>query len=93
MTQTHRRHDISDNVWNLFEPHLPGRAGRWGKRRIQQSLFINAGFWILGTGAPWRDLPPDDGDWKNTHRPFCCWRDKGILEGLLEMLIDNTDFE
>ena len=26
------------------------------------------------TGAPWRDLPPDYGDWKNTHRRFCRWR-------------------
>ena len=40
-------------------------------------------FWILRTGAPWRDLPPDYGDWKNTHRRFCRWRDKGIGEKLL----------
>ena len=24
---------------------------------------------ILRTGVPWRDLPPDYGDWKNTHMP------------------------
>ncbi len=29
MTQTHRRHDISDKVWELLEPHLPGREGGW----------------------------------------------------------------
>jgi len=23
--QAHRRHDISDEVWKLLEPHLPGR--------------------------------------------------------------------
>lgn len=23
----HHRYDISDNVWNLLEPHLPWRAG------------------------------------------------------------------
>ncbi|ETS32119.1 hypothetical protein PTE_01665, partial [Photorhabdus khanii NC19] len=26
-TPTHRRHDISDHVWCLLEPHLPGRKG------------------------------------------------------------------
>lgn len=56
-------------------------------------LFINAVFWILRTGSPWRDLPPDYGDWKNTHRCFCRWRDKGIWESLLEHLIDNPDYE
>ena len=48
---------------------------------------------MLRTGAPWRDLPPSDGDWKNTHRRFCRWRDKGVWEALLETLIDEPDYE
>ena len=32
MSLVHRRHDISDKVWNLLEPHLPGREGVWGGR-------------------------------------------------------------
>ena len=30
MRASHRRHDISDEVWRLLEPHLPGREGVWG---------------------------------------------------------------
>ena len=26
---------------------------------------IDAVCWILRTGAPWRDLPPDYGDWRD----------------------------
>jgi transposase len=55
--------------------------------------FINAVFWILCTGVPWRDLPPDYGGWSNTHRRFIRWRDKGIWETLLEKLIDEPEFE
>ena len=40
-----------------------------------------------------RDPPPDYGHWKNTHRRFCRWRDKGIWEALLEKRIDTPDFE
>jgi transposase len=93
MKPAHRRHDISDHTWNLLEPHLPGRSGIWGGRAKDNRQFINAVFWILRTGAPWRDLPPDYGDWKNTHRRFCRWRDKGIWESLLEQLIVDPDFE
>ena len=50
-------------------------------------------FWILRTGAPWRDLPPDYGDWKNTHRRFCRWRDRGVWAKLLDAMIDDPDFE
>ncbi len=64
MGLAHRRHDISDRVWLLLEPHLPGRAGRWGGVAQDNRRFINATFWILRTGAPWRDVPPDYEDWK-----------------------------
>jgi transposase len=89
----HRRHDIPDKVWELLEPHLLGRKGTWGGNARDNRQFINAVFWILRTGAPWRDLPPDYGNWKNTHRRFCRWRDKGIWEKLLEKLVDEPDFE
>jgi transposase len=60
---------------------------------LQGRLFINAVFWFLRTGLPWRDLPPDYGDWKNTHRRFCRWRDKGVWEFLLGRLIDEPDLK
>lgn len=89
----YHRHDISDHVWSLLKPHLPGRVGGWGHIAHDNRRFLNAVFWILRTGSPWRDLPPDYGDWKNTHRRFCRWRDKGIWESLLEQLIDEPDCE
>ncbi len=92
-SKMHRRHDISDRVWQLIEPHLPGRQGTWGGKAKNNRQFINAVFWILRTGAPWRDLPPDYGDWKNTHKRFCRWRNKGIWEQILEKLIENPDYE
>ena len=93
MVSAHRRHDISDKTWALLEPRLPGRAGVWGKVAKDNRTFLNAVFWILRTGAPWRDLPPDYGDWKNTHRRFCRWRDKGVWEKILEPLVDAADYE
>ena len=93
MISAHHRHDISDRVWKLLEPHLPGREGVWGGRAHDNRRCINAVFWVLRTGAPWRDLPPDDGGWSNTHRRFIRWRNAGIWETLLEQLVDAPDFE
>lgn len=90
---SHRRHDISDEDWAKLQPHLPGQRGSWGGVAKDNRLFINAVFWILRTGSPWRDLPPDYGDWKNVHRRFCRWRDKGIWEKLLEIFADDADYE
>ena len=55
MAKENRRHDISDRMWELLEPHLPGRRGAWGRVALDNRRFINAVIWILRTGAPWRD--------------------------------------
>lgn len=89
----YHRHDITERVWKILEPMLPGRKGQRGGIAKDNRKFINAVFWILRTGSPWRDLPSDYGDWKNTHRRFCRWRDKNIWEKILENLITEPDFE
>ncbi len=91
MTTAHRRHDISDRVWQRLEPLLPGGPGQVGRPAADNRRFLNAVFWILRTGAPWRDLPPDYGDWKNTHRRFSRWRDRGVWAALRETVRDEPD--
>ena len=90
-TLAHRRHDIWDRTWEIVKDRLPGREGiGWGRARDNQLFLV---CWMLRTGSPRRDVPPDDGDWKNTHRRFCRWRDKGIWEALLESLVSEPDDE
>ena len=92
MTNAQHRHDLSDQAWALLEPHLPGQRGQWGGIAQNNRLFINAVLWILRTGAPWRDLPPEYGKWGTVHQRFIRWRDNGTWERLLETMIDQPDF-
>jgi len=71
-----------------YSPRTRETYTDWVKR-----YFFNAVMWIIRTGAPWRDLPPEYGGWSNTHRRFIRWRDKGIWEKLLGILIDEPDME
>ena len=93
MTNPQRRHDISDAVWALLEPHLPGQSGQWEGIAKDNRLFINAVFWIVRAGAPWRDLPPEYGTWGIVCQRFIRWRDKQIWEKFFEVLIDQSGFE
>ena len=77
----------------MIEPHTIGNKGTWGGNARDTRLFINAVFWIMRTGAPWRDLPPDYGSWNTVQRRFSRWRDKGIWEKILEGLIEDPDYE
>ena len=93
MAREQHRHDIGDSAWEKIRPYTIGEKGTRGGNARDTRQFINGVFWILRTGAPWRDLPETYGNWKNVHRWFCRWRDKGIWEKILEALVDDTDFE
>ena len=93
MEMTHRRHDISDEKWALIKDMLPGQRGQWGGIANDNRLFVNAVFWVLRTGAQWRDLPPDFGKWHTVYMRFARWRDKGVWERLLEVLCDSAEME
>ena len=90
---THRRHDISDEIWRKLAPLLPGQHGQRGRVANDNREFLNAVFWILRTGAPWRDLPPDYGNWNSVAKRFRRWVVNGVWEKLLEILIDDKDYE
>lgn len=93
MNNSCHRHDMSDKLWEKLEPLIIGTKRTPGVSGRDNRKFINAVFWILRTGAPWRDLPESYGDWKNTHRRFSRWRDKGVWESILEALIGEVDYE
>ena len=89
----HRRYDISDHDWEIVAPHLPGSPGSVGRPAQDNRRFINAVFWILRTGAPWRDLPPEYGHWNTTARRFGRWQKNGHWARLLAAVSDDPDFE
>jgi transposase len=53
--------------------------------------MLNGILWILGTGAPWRDLPERFGSCKTVHRYFSQWRRTGIFAAIIEALQIKLD--
>ena len=81
---------ILGKYWNHC---FRGAQASWDGIARDNRRFIKAVFWILRIGAPWRDLPQAYDDWKNTHRRFSRWKDKGIWEKPFKGLIDDPDLE
>ena len=75
-TEIHR-HDLSDEMWEVLKQHLPKQKGEWGGNNANDNrVFINGVFWILRTGAPWRDMPSDYGNWNSVAKRFRRWVEK-----------------
>jgi transposase len=90
---TIHRHDISDEAWALIEPHMLGKRGQWGGIAEDNRRFINAVIWVLRTGAPWRDLPAEYGNWNSVAKRFRRWVENGMWEKILEQIVDDPDYE
>ena len=87
------RHDINDATWELLAPLLPGQEGQWGGIAKDNRKFLNGVFWVLRTGAPWRDMPPCYGKWNTVYQRFRRWRNNRTWEKIVEALTVEPDYE
>jgi transposase len=55
--------------------------------------MLEAMLWILRTGAPWRDLPPEYGSWQTVYTRFSRWSQRDVLKGVFDKLAEARDSE
>jgi transposase len=75
------RYDLTDFEWSVIEPVLP--KGRRGRQPQNNRQVMNGIFWVLRTGAPWRDLPDRYGPYTTAYNRFNRWRKAGIWDKLM----------
>lgn len=81
-----RRYGLRDDQWERLGVLLPGRVGQVGRPAADNRLFVEAGLYRYRAGIPWRDLPERFGDWKNAHRRFSRWAERGVWERVFRQL-------
>ena len=86
-----KRHALTDEQWALVEPHVPRGAARTGRPARDRRTMLNGIFWILATGAPWRDLPERFGPWQTVYDHFRTWRQRGVFAAVVEALQVKLD--
>lgn len=86
-----KRHELTDEQWALVERHLPRSMARTGRPASDRRTQLNGIFWILATGAPWRDLPERFGPWQTVYDHFRKWRKSGVFAAIIEALQVKLD--
>jgi len=86
-----RRYEVDDRQWAVIRDLFPQPKPR-GRHPVDSRRMINACFWILHTGAQWRDLPRETyGPWSTVYDHFRKWRLAGIWDRVLERLEIRLD--
>lgn len=86
-----KRHELTDEQWELVSPFIPRSKAKTGRKPKDPRVMLNAIFWVLATGAPWRDLPERFGSCKTAHRYFSDWRKRGIFNRIIDALQIKLD--
>ena len=74
--------DLSDEEWSFLEPHLPIPIATGRPKMHSAREILNAIFYVVGGGCPWRLVPHDFPPWKTVYHYFRLWRLDGTWERL-----------
>ena len=74
--------DLSDAQWECLQLHVPAPNERGRPRTHGTREVLNAIFYVLNSGCPWRLLPRDFPPWESVYWWFGRWRIDGTFERL-----------
>src|SRR3954465_14863110 len=83
------RYELSDYEWTAIKPMLPDKPR--GVRRVNDRRVLNGIFWVLRSGAPWRDLPEVYGPRTTCYNRFVRWRRAGVWDQIMDALAAGHD--
>ncbi len=83
------RYDLSDFEWLVIQPQLPNKPR--GVKRVDDRRVLNGIFWVLRSGAPWRDLPERYGPRTTCYNRFNRWRKAGVWDRLMDAITEAYD--
>ena len=83
--------EISDDLWQRIEPvilELDPPMGK-GRKRVDQRKMLEGVIFRMRSSCQWNRLPRELGDDSTIHRTFQRWVERGVLEGIWAILIEE----
>ena len=84
---------LTDDQWTNIRDFLRQDPNAYVGNEADCRRFVEAVKWISRSGAQWRLLPAEFGNWNSVYKRFARWCDHGVWERLLEHFADDPDRE
>lgn len=86
MTRQPYPSDLTDAQWHLLAPLIPAEKPGGRPRTVDMREIMNAIFYVVRTGIPWRALPHDFPKYQIVYYYFRYWLDEGTWEAINDAL-------
>jgi len=83
------RYELTDDEWAAIRPMLPNKPR--GVPRVNDRRVLNGIFWVLRSGAPWRDLPQEFDPYTTCYNRFVRWHRAGVWSRIMDALAAAHD--
>jgi len=90
MTYTRR---LSDYQWENIYKYLSEFSTIYVRNEATSRRFVEGVLWMARSGAQWRLLPKEYGDWNTVYRRFADWAEKGVWYKMLYYFAKDADME
>lgn len=84
---------LSDEQWQKMLPLLRAHPNVYVGRELECRRFLSAVLWITRSGAQWRLLPKEYGNWNAVYRRFARWAQQGVFNDLHQVFASEADME
>jgi transposase len=84
---------IEEKNWQIIYKILQNIPNIRVNNEQKTRQFLENIQWVLKTGAQWRALPDDRGNWRSVHKRFLSWSDNEVFEKILKELTKDCDIE
>ena len=85
--------NLSSSQWSNLYAYLKPFPRIHTDNEDKVRRFVEAVFWILRSGAQWRMLPKEYGDWNVVYQRFSDWAERGVWYKMLYYFAHDPDME
>ena len=84
---------LTDYQWSNIYEYLENYPRIHTANEPKARRFVEAVFWIVRSGAQWRLLPKEYGNWNVVYQRFSDWADRGVWYKMLYYFSSDPDME